>query len=433
MTDPVLLWKIPAFIADDLPRSDIGMSRRVKTWEPGGIFKTKVANFSGGSSIGSAGFSLYGVDGENPAWVYDGTSVQFIETGRAHSGQKDAPNSLAVLPTQQLALGYEDGMLTLSSIGAPSDFSVSSGSAEIAVSDKIIDLATQPNDVLAIFCEASLRMLSGKTAADFQLSVYSEKLSLTPGSLQPLGDSIFLTDDGITRLNRVQEFGDFKEMALTAKIKPLIDKLKRDVSVSWAVTTRNEYWLQYSKKVGIIVKFIGAEVAGISTFRFPDLMTCTIATEHNGSEGIFAGTEEGFIQRMEAGDSFDGVEIPAYFTSVYEFLGSVEHRKRMKKLQLEVQTDEFVELQIRAELDYASKEAPVGVPHFTEMLGGGGFYDLDLFDNVLWSDTQVGLTDTYLTGVGRNISVTVYSLSDREPPHTLGSMILHWAMRGRRA
>jgi hypothetical protein len=427
------IWQIPDFVAADIPRNELGMRRRAVAWLPGGVFKTEVSNFAGGSAIGSQGFSLYGVDGVNPSWVFDGTSVQFIETGREHGGQTDNPNCLAVLPTQQLALGYLDGMLSLSSVGQPSVFEVSSGAAEIAVSDKIIDLATQPNEILAIFCSASLKMLSGKTAADFQLSTYSQQLGLTPGSLQPLGDSIFLTDDGVTRLNRVQEFGDFRELAMSAKIKPLIDKLHRDVACSWVVNTKNEYWLQYNNGMGIIVKFIGSEVAGISTFNLTETFTAAVSAEKNGHEVIYAGGADGFIYRLEAGQSFDGRSIKAYFNSVYEYLGSVENRKRIKKVQLEVQTEERAGVQMRAELDYASKEAPVGFPQYESTLGGGGFYDLNMFDHILWSDTQVGLTDTYITGVGRNVSLAVYSDSDREPPHILGSMIFHWAIRGRRA
>ncbi len=432
-TPPKPPWQVPDYVAADIPRNDTGMKRRQITWEPGGVFKTKVANFSGSAAIGSHGFALYGVDGVNPAWVYDGTSVQFLETGRASSGQKDAPNSLAVLPTQQLALGYADGMLTLSAYGEPSTYEVSKGAAEIAVADAIVDLAVQPNEILAIFCEKSLKMLTGKTATDFQLSTYSERLGITAGSLQPIGDSVFLTDDGITRLNRVQEFGDFRETALTAKIKPLIDKLNRKVLCSWVVETRNEYWLMYENGIGIIVKFIGAEVSGISTFDFGKLFTCAVSSEQDREEVVYAGSEDGYIYQLERGDSFDGQKIRAFFSSVYEYLGSVEQRKRIKKVQLEVMTDERAELQTRIQLDYASKEAPANYAEKVAVLSGGGFYDIDYFEQTLWTDSEIGLADIYVSGVGRNVSTIVYSETDVEPPHILGSMIFHWSPRGLRA
>jgi hypothetical protein len=221
------IWRVTDEDAAGLPQSELGMVRRSVAWESGGKVKTAQANFSGLKSVNSTGMALFGVDGANPAFVYDGSSVQFIETGMELSGFQDHPNSLAVLPAESLALGYASGSLMLSSLGDPTSFDVSAGAAEIAVGDEIVDLATQPNDVLAIFCRSAVKMLTGKTVLDMALSTFSERLSMTPWTLQSLGDSVFLTDDGVTRLSRVQEFGDFRGMPLSAKVKPLLDKLKR--------------------------------------------------------------------------------------------------------------------------------------------------------------------------------------------------------------
>lgn len=431
---PALPWVVPGVAADKVPTVGPGMRRRVKGFLPGGQFKTLVANFSGGTNVGAGGFGLYGVDGVNPAWVYDGNTVQFIETGVGASGLADVPVALEVLPTQQLALGYAAGSLMLSAYGDPVNFNVGKGAAEIAVSDEILDLAVQPSGYLAIFCRSTVKILMGTMADNFQLSTYSKKLSLTPKTLQPLGDSIFLSDDGVKRLARVQEFGDFKDLPLSAAVKPLLDKLERRAQQSWIVATRNEYWLQFEQGLGVIIKFTAAEVAGISTFKLPTLFSATVSAEGtNREEVVFAGDcENGYVYQLERGDSFDGVEIEAVYNGSYNFMGSVEHRKRFKKMQLDIKTPEKVSLKLRAELDYASTEAPPGFTHDVELKGGGGFYDLDLFEHILWSEAQFGLTDTYVQGVGRNASVAVYTKSDKEPPHVLDSLIIHWAPRGRR-
>lgn len=440
MATQLPVWKFTDDEATRLPKSELGMRRRTIGWVPGGKFKTKAANFSSSKSVNATNLNLYGVDGMNPAFIYDGGGVRFIETGMEHTGFHDHPVAIAILPAESLALGYESGHLMLSSLGDPSDFSVSAGAAEIAVGDEIVDLATQPNDVLAIFCRSSLKMLTGKTVLDMQLSTYSERLSMTPWTLQALGDSVFLTDDGVTRLTRVDQFGDFRDMPLSAKVKPLLDKLKRTAICSWVVATRNEYRLMFENGLGISIKFIGAEVTGISTFNYGRLFNVAESFEgRDRQEYIFAGdwlpdgdTSPAYVNRLERGDSFDGEEIEALLTLVYDFLGSLEQRKRFKKLQLEVATEETATMFLRAELDYDSPEAPAAFPHELTRDGGGGFYDLAFFSEPLWSEQTVGLTDHYLQGVGRNIALSVYSKTAIEPPHTLNSVVYHWSPRGRR-
>ena len=431
---PLPLWAVQGVYAKDIPRDDTVMSRRDKTWLPGGNFKFKVANFTGSAATGRDGFSLYGVDGVNPAFVFDGTSTQFIETGVAITGFKDNPNSLAVLPSQMLALGYNEGTVMLSSVGDPTQFSVAAGAAEIAVSDPVVDLMVQPAGNLAIFCNSSVKILSGKTVNDFELTTFSERLAATTNSIQPLGDTVFLSDDGLNRLARVDEFGDYRDAPLSEKIKPLLDKLKRHVMCSWMVASNNEYRIMFRGGLGVIMKCDGPSVVGFSTFDYKVPLSCAWSSEaETEQEYIYAGSAEtGYVYRLEHGDSFDGQKIESVMSTAFNFGGSVEQRKRFKKVMLELDTSESAQLQVRAELDYASPEAPPLYPHEIKYDGGGGFYDLSYFQSILWSEGHQNPTDAYVIGVGRNLSLAVYSEHDEEPPHRLSAYILHWSMRGRR-
>ena len=170
-------WQLSINEAAAIPKSSLGMRPRNKTWHPGGHFDTVIANFSEHDATDSTGFNLFGVDGVNPAFVYDGEAVHFIETGMAMSGFEANPCAIAVLPAESLVLGYESGTLLLSSLGQPMAFDVASGAAEIAVADEVIHLATQPNDYLAIFCKSSVKVLIGKTVLDMQMTSYSDRVS----------------------------------------------------------------------------------------------------------------------------------------------------------------------------------------------------------------------------------------------------------------
>lgn len=430
-------WQLSIDEATNLFRSELGMRPRNKTWHPGGKFETVIANFSEHDATDSTGFNLFGVDGINPAFVYDGEAVHFIETGMASSGFEDNPCALAVLPAESLVLGYSQGTLLMSSLGQPTEFNVSAGAAEIAVADEVVHLATQPNDYLAIFCKSSVRLLIGKTVLDMEMTTYSERLSVTRWSLQKMGDPVFLTDSGISRLSRVQDFGDFRDHSLTLKVKPLLDKLDRKILCSWNVSSRNEYRIMFQNGLGAIVKFLvgdEGEATGVSTFDYGFKFNTVFSGEdYDGTEHIYAGDMEGgYVYRLEHGTSFDGRPIEALVTTVFNFMGSAERRKRFKKVQVEISTSESAELLSRISLDYDSPEAPAAFPHELVTNGGDGYYDLNYFEAVMWADDFNGLAEHYIQGVGRNVSVSLYSKTDKEPPHVLDSAIFHWAPRGRR-
>jgi hypothetical protein len=206
------------------------------------------------------------------------------------------------------------------------------------------------------------------------------------------------------------------------------------------VATRNEYRLMFENGLGLSIRFLGTEVAGISTFNYGRVFNVAESAEgRDRREYVFGGDwlpddspDPAYVYQLESGTSFDGEEVEAMITLVYDFLGAPEHRKRFKKLQLVVDTPEMVQMKVRAELDYGTDEAPVAFPHELIRTSGGGFYDLNYFSDTLWSDEEIGLTDHYIQGVGRSIAVTTYSKTAIEPPHTLSAVLYHWSPRGRR-
>jgi hypothetical protein len=115
----------------------------------------------------------------------------------------------------------------------------------------------------------------------------------------------------------------------------------------------------------------------------------------------------------------------------FAFIEGPEFRKRFKKVVLEVQSVRSTSLTIVPEFDYGALDA-THIPGEAIAVGGGGYYDSALWDEVYWSTALAYLIDMYLDGVGRNISMVLFTDAVNETPHTVNSMLTHWSPRARR-
>lgn len=82
---------------------------------PGGKYEFTIANFKGSASS----INLYGVDGVNQAFEFDG--VTFTQIAGAIT--PDAPKHIEALPSQVLLLAYRGGTFLFSGVGEPHQFS----------------------------------------------------------------------------------------------------------------------------------------------------------------------------------------------------------------------------------------------------------------------------------------------------------------------
>lgn len=394
---------------------------------PGGSYKFITANFQGASGLDV----LIGVDGVNPAFHYDGTTFTQITTGL----EPAVPSCCAALPTNILVLGYLNGSLMTSAINRPTLFDYGEGAAEIAVGDEVRELQVQPNRALAVFCRTRLQVLYGTSPADFDLTTFSASLSCVPNSAQDLGDTVFLSDSGLRRLTRVQQFGDFQDVDLSIKVRNLLDRYIDRVATSFVVRRKNQYRICFTDRTGLSVTFLGPEeVLGISQFEYPHQMTAAFAgRDAAGNELVLAGGENGYVYRMETGHNFDGEPIQTVCRTGFFFFDRPEERKRFKKLMLEVDTTALADLRVRTDIDYGGAESPETTTYKdVQAQAGGAYWGGGNWDEFFWDRQVVWIGETFVTGVGRNLGALIVSRSAVSPPHTLSSMIVHWARRARR-
>lgn len=384
-----------------------------------GRYEFRVHNFT--ASAGTQ--KLIIVNGVNQALMYDGTTFTQISTAMPI----DTPSSIEVLPSDVLLLGFDNGSLMASGPGTPTDFSGAVG-AEIGCSDKIVGLALQPDERCAIFCENSIHILSGKTKATFSKSVFNDGTGAKRGSITNVGDSVFLTKAGLTRLSRVQAYGDFSMTSLDEKFKSAIQK--DDVLFSIPVRDKNQYRI-FSERGFVGVTFSGSKVIGAFTGSYPAVMRCGCSTVINGEEYLLLGGEDGFVYRADVGASHAGEEFTRLIRFSHNFLGNPQQRKKFKRLTINADCERMEAMNIYAELDYSSGDAP-GLNPFSVIIGGNeSFFGSAIFGESVFGVADDAINQVYLSGVGRAIAVILIINSDDTDPIRVGGYLIEHEPRAK--
>ena len=395
------------------------------TLSPGGQYEFVQANFTGSA----ASNNLYGVDGVNKLFSFDGTTFTQI-TGRI---TPDAPIHLEVLPSQVLLLAYRGGSFLFCAVGDPTTFDPVDNGGEIAVSDEITGMSVQANNSCAIFCRNRTYVLYGKSYVDFDLQTLSRNTGAMPGSIQTISDAIYLDDRGLARLDRVQQFGNFDMATVSQKIEPLLRRYITRVTASFVIKEKNQYRLCFDDGTGIIATMYGQEVSGFSSFDFGRVVRCAYSGEDStGKEVVYFGSDDGFIYQAEKGSSFDGEELSFVCRPAFANFRSPDSKKRWKKLILEVDTAGTCTLNVTPDFNYSDPDVPFEGSTEIVVMGGGGYWDEAIWDESRWSAASTFTADIYIHGVSRNISVVVSGSTTEDPPHILNSYLVHYSPRGRR-
>jgi hypothetical protein len=395
------------------------------TLSPHGDYRFVETNF-----IGSAGAKeIVGVDGVNKAFRFDGTTFTQL-TGPI---EPDAPIDCEALSSQTLLLAYRGGSFVFSAVGDPTKYSPVDGGGEIGCADEIVKLQRQANNSCAVFCRNRTYVLYGRSKSDFQLEDLSKDTGAIPGSVQAIGDSVYLDDRGLTRLDRVQAFGNFDMATISQLIDPLLSRYSTRVTTSFSLKKKNQYRLCFDDGTGIIVTFLGREVAGFSTFDFGLVVRCAYSGEgDSGREVSYFGSDDGYVYQLERGFTFDGEKVPFVCRPAFVNFGSVEYKKRFRKVVVEADTIGTATIFITPDFDYSDPGIPFHQSQEVVVLGSGGYWDSATWDEMRWSSAVTFTADAYIDGVARNVSITVSGEAENEPPHILNSLIIHHSPRGRR-
>ena len=394
------------------------------TLSPDGRYEVINANFTGSTNTKR----MYGCDGVNKAFEFDGTTFVRITTGMT----TDAPSHIA-FHLYHLFLSFF-GSVQHSSIGFPYKWTPVTGASELSMGDTVNGFATQPSTTsaaaLAIFTTGRCSMLYGTSSSDWTLVPYKDEIGAVVYTIQNLARTVFFDSQGVTDLTTSQEFGNFSHAVLTNQIKTTLTGWRSSAIASCVSRDLSQYRLFFSNNYALYITMIGAKVIGVMPMLFTDTPTCaTSGLMNDNTEVIYFGDDDGFVYQMDKGTSFDGDDIEAYMDLAYNFSGRPTGIKRYRDGILEVSGNGYAAFSLGYSLGYGRTTILQPSTQSIVTSFSSVYWDSFTWDAFTWDGETLFPSTFDLDGDAENISLAVRSVADYYEPFTFSGGVIHYSPR----
>ena len=393
---------------------------------PNGRVQTAVGNFGGQNQ----NTKLYGCDGVNRGWEFDGTTFVPIKTGMT----TDKPTNVAV---HRNHLWFTFGpSLQNSGIGTPYIWSPVFGASEFVMPEDITAIIQLPGNqstgAFGVYTDQNTFILYGTSTADFKLVPFNTGFGAKAYTAQNMEQSYALDARGVVGLNTTLNYGNFDPNTLTLNIRPFV-QVRRNVSTASGINReKSQYRVFYSDGYGLYLTLINGKSLGAMPVFFPNPVLCWAEGETpDGAETSFFGSSNGFVYRLDAGTSFDGAAIDYRFVTTFNAIGSARLLKRFRKAALEVTGNTYADFQFAWTLSYAdaaAKDQPMGASYNTSL--SQVYWDSSMvWDQFVWDGRNLAPTEVELQGSSENIAIQISGSSAAYQPFTINSVVLHYTPR----
>jgi hypothetical protein len=388
---------------------------------PGGRVECFNHNFTGSTNSKK----MYGADGVNPAFEFDGTNYFPILTGMV----ADTPTHV-IAHRGYLFLSFL-GSVQYSALGNPYAWTVVLGAGEIstgaAVSGFLPQAGTAAGSALAIFTAERTKTLYGSSNANFQLVDSNFDLGYLPYTCQQVSNDAYgLTARGIQALVTTLNYGDFDYASVSHMIQPLILKKRGLQCASATLREKNQYRVFFTDGSALVVGLTGAKVSGIMPLNYGRPVRCIVATTLlAGQEVCYFGSDDGYVYRDNVGTSQDGQPIEAWARLPFNNDKSPRIRKRFRRSVLEVVAEGYAQVNVSYDLGYGNPDVQPSAPAGDQVLSGtGGYWDQFTWDQFTWDSQFIANPSISLDGTEKNISMLYYSNRAQDKPHLITGVTL---------
>jgi hypothetical protein len=382
-------------------------------------------NFTGSTATEK----MYGADGVNLAFEFDGTNYIPIRTGMA----ADTPTHV---------IGYKNylflsflGSVQFSGLGAPYSWTAVLGAGEIATGDTVTGFLPQGGDSsgssMAIYTKSKTYILYGTSASDFKLVSSNWDIGFSAYTMQMIGNGAFgVTARGVQQMITTLQYGDFDYSSVSHLLQPFMANRLGLECASTTLRTKNQYRMFFTDGTGLAVGLTGDKVSGILPLNLPAVVRCIVTTTlSTGAEVTYFGSDDGYIYQADTGTSFDGSSIEAWLRLAFNHTKSPRLRKRYRRAVLELTVANYSQVNVSYDLGYGSSQVQPSVAVLSYLTGGGGYWDQFTWDQFNW-DAQFILDPTIpLDGTEKNISLLFYSNRAQDKSHTLQGVTLVYTPR----
>jgi hypothetical protein len=389
---------------------------------PGGYYRLRVHNFYGHTDK----LALYGVDGKNKAFQFDGTIFTQLTTGMT----ADTPTHLTI-NRNHLFLAFTGGSLQHSATGDPTSYTLLLGAAEIGLGDEIRGMEVVA-DTLLLWTENHIQALYGSSTLDWTLGNLSPMFSnikTTANTVQVLGSNpLFYANGSMRALSTTQKYGNFQNSSVSINVDKFLEQLDVPVSTSCTIAEKNQYYLFFENGLGLVAKDT-AEGLQYMLVEFPHAVRCCSPFD----DEICFGSDDGFVYLMDSGANHAGEPIQYFSRTLFSDFGSPSRRKTLRKLALDLGdfSGHDLNLNVTVETGKYRKYAPQ--PGAVNLLSqaGDGYWNSSLWNSFYWSqDLTDKVPEVRLNGIALTFALTFYSNVEVTDRYVLAGADINYSERG---
>lgn len=394
---------------------------------PGGHFQFVKCNFSGQSVTRR----IYGCDGVNKAFEFDGTTLAPISTGNS----PDAPTNIAF--HKNFLFVSQDSSLFYCGVGTPFKWGSVDGGGEIATGDQVTGMLTLPGAqttaALGVYSRSDTNILYGTDPTTFNFVSFNTGIGCLPYSAQNIFDTFAFDHFGVVTLQTSLNYGNFAPNTLTKNILPFIIQERGKLSASTIARDKGQYRVFFNDGYGLWLTTINQRYLGATIIQFPNPVSCCdVADLSTGDEAIYFGSSDGngYVYRMESGTSFDGEDIDAHITLAWDPLKTPRILKRFRAASIEMQGDGYAAVNFGYQLGYGSSNiGQPGTVATSSNFASIPVWDEFVWDNFIWDGQTLSPTDVDVTGTAENIQVILSSSTNYMSAFNINSVVHHYSMR----
>lgn len=371
---------------------------------------------------------LYGCDGVNAEFEFDGTVYVPIETGMGNIRADHVS-----VHKNHLFFAYGPS-LQHSGVVEPYRWSPIFGAGELTTGDQITNLiavsGSETSAALMVTCRNSAFALYGNSSADWDFRKVSEEAGAQAYSGVQFPVPMAFDRDGFNKYSPTQAFGNFSFDSASQEIEPLV----KNASVMCSVLAKNRSTYRCFFSDGLFVTGTPKQ-KGIAWMPcdYGRIIAVVIGGEIAGQYRVFAGDTDGWVIELDVGRNFDGAVVDAgmRLSSMNQKSPVVE--KQYRYLELQTEASSAFALAVGTEYSDSTPEdaqlTQSEMIDFKKQYGTGLYWDFNAWDRAYWDGSATNMTRYDIHGLGRSISILFSSISDRELPHFMRSSTVLFTQR----
>jgi len=336
--------------------------------------------------------------------------------------------------------------LTFTSPFTDSDFTPANGSGVISVGNAITGLIVF-REQLIIFSQQKISRLVGNTSSDFVLQPITLNIGcVDTDTIQEVGsDIMFLGPDGLRLLGATDKVGDFSIAVVSKPIQSEMTAFTGSSTSFSSVVIREKSQYRIfgyngnvttQNAVGVLgTQTIGDQTGALSWAELRGIKAYVADSDYYGrvETAVFSNTD-GYVYEMEQGNSFDGANIIATFSTPFVPMEDPRIRKAFYKLFLYTDPLGSVTTSVNLKLDF-DDEGVIQPDTITlsNQTGAVGFYGSSTatYGTVRYGTKLKKLFQTQVVGSGFTVSLQFVSEST-DPAFSLDAATLEYSTYDRR-